>query len=533
MTMHRWELGALDLVNADGISDPYWFETIADGFDLGTPEAVRVVLSTLAADGDDERIQRHANRTVVFVVEVKAPDSEALAAGERALALEVGKINTLSWTPPDDFGKTSVFDVRTSVMKFEMRDLELLRSTQTATYTVTLTCAPFARPVDPTTISLTYSTVTSGTVMDSGASTTDWTLDPSYGAKTLSTTTYLAEAALKVTPTTPRVAGFADTDLYIRSSLALTAANPYLAVVVAADPGNYLIDSVALELNGQGYGPVAVEILASGAKRFFFAHSRAGTTVTARFAVRWQYAYAPTTQASYILGVEAWPSAPATGLNVFDVGGSQRAPFSLMVGRGDAGDLGRVGVFSDPEMLASGYNPSQSNTWATAPAGTYTVVMPAGGSGTNLYSLTINGQTDTTRSPASGVPLFFEFHLGARRDGTLGPLTITHTINGTPSATPTLWLFRKADDTSLTLLKSVAFRYLWVDSPTLDAPHVGLWAGTAADGSDAASVATEAYCADPMHLAPAVAALWISTAVTTTTVDSQITYYPRSHTFVA
>lgn len=539
MSQHRWDFGPLDLVGADGVGDGgFWFETLADGFDLGSPEAVRVVLATLAADGEDERIQRHNNRQVTFTVQVCAYDAEGLALGERALGLEVGGVNTLTWLPPDDFGDASVFDVRTSVMRFDMRDLDLLEKVQRAAYTVTLTCSPFARPELPTTVALSYGTATSGTVMDAGSSTTNWSVDPDVSGKTLSTITYLTEAALKCAPVTTRPfgSGTLDNDTFTRTSLALTSAHPYLAVVVAADTtgGTRNIRDVIVEIAGKGYNPVASEVLTNGSRRFFFSHNLAGTTVTAQIVVRWNLGHgAASTQASYVMGVESWPSAPATGLNVFEVGGSQRAPFSLMVSRPIGGNLGRVGVFSDPKMLTMGYNPSQPDTWANAPAGTYTMVMPLGSGTTTVVAVTVNGQTAYTRSPGTSTPLFFEFHLGAARNGRLGTLTVAVTVDGAPITTPTLWLFRKADDTALTLLNSVAYRRLWVDAPTLETPHVGLWGGTAADGSDAVSVATQAYCADPMHIAPDIAALWVNTAAGAVVVDSEVTYYPRSHTFVA
>ena len=526
----RWLIGALDLTE-------HPFASLFNGGDYGEPSNTAVVVASLLADGEVLSGFRSGNRTMTHTVYIESSDSLLLAEAERDLFLECEKTaNTFTVIPGDGFGESSVYEISRTSGSY-VRD-DAAEEQGYRRYDLTFSAQPFARPELPTTVALSYGTATSGTVIDDGSSTTNWSVDPDVSGKTLSTVTYLAEAALKCAPATTRPfgSGTLDNDTFTRTSLALTASHPYLAVVVAADAagGTRNIRDVIVEIGGKGYNPVASEVLANGSRRFFFSHNLAGTTVTAKIVVRWNLGHgAASTQSSYVMGVESWPSAPATGLNVFEVGGSQRAPFSLMVSRSIGGDLGRVGVFSDPKMLTMGYDPSQPATWANAPAGTYTMAMPDGSGTTTVVAITVNGQTAYTRSPSVTAPLFFEFHLGSARNGRLGPLTIAVTVDGAPITTPTLWLFRKADNTALTLLNSVAYRRLWIDAPTLEAPHVGLWGGTAADGSDAVSVATQAYCADPMHIAPDIAALWVSTAAGAAVVDSEVTYYPRSHTFVA
>lgn len=153
---HRLDWDDLDLVNADNGSGllPYWFETLAEGYSLGSPQARKIIVANLMRDGSDSRIDGHDNRTITFRVTVCGPDLAALAAGERALVLQSAALRSnLSWTPPDGFGATTVFTVLNTTLDPVADDLAEVRSgTKRRAYDITFECQPFGRSVDLTTV---------------------------------------------------------------------------------------------------------------------------------------------------------------------------------------------------------------------------------------------------------------------------------------------------------------------------------------------------------------------------------------------
>ena len=527
----RLVFGSLDLTDA-----PYM---LLPERDMGAPETIADVVDSLLADGEVLSFNRSGNRSIRVSVYIEEGDSVALADAEKALALEVARsTNTLTVEPGDGYGATSVFETFTGSMSHVVDDDAERAGLRR--YDLTLPALPFARPVDPTTVTLTYGTATSGTTLDDGSSTTGWTVSGNGGtARALSTVTYLGEAALRCL-TTNRTAGLSfNQDTFEKSGVALTSARPFLAVDVAEDNYPTGVQRVIVEMRPTGsgsftgYEAVSSEPQASGYRRYFFAHGLAGTTVDVRVTIELGYQATTTTDSTYVGGLYAYASAPATGLMIVDVEGSQRAPFSLRLSRA-TGTLGQVFVFADPAMLTYGYNPGVSATWQFAPAGTYTVAVPSTAIANHTYVLTINGQSSTTRAKTTGETLWFEFHLGATRTGRLGSLTTTLTDNGSTATVPSgTRLFRNSAETSLVALSNVGYQHLFIDSPTLESGFVGLWGGSSSDGSDAVSVASAAICADPLHLLPPVTPLYISQAGAATTIDSVVTYYSRHHTFVA
>src|SRR5690349_20716790 len=107
----RLDLGDLDLVNADGGFESFWFGVTGEDLDFGEPQPIDVTLSSLMVDGSRTVTTRHENRTIALRVQVHAPDGLGLADGEAALTALEGARTTLSWTPPDGYGPTSVFRV--------------------------------------------------------------------------------------------------------------------------------------------------------------------------------------------------------------------------------------------------------------------------------------------------------------------------------------------------------------------------------------------------------------------------------------
>lgn len=527
-----WTLDGVELAGSADDVQPggYWFKTLADGWDLGEPEAVKVVFESLAADGEDERLSRHGNRTVAFQVTICGSDTLATGAGERALRLAMNKRTTLVFRPPDGLGRPVVFDVLTATMKYDADDFALTRAEVQVTFAVTLTCKPFTRPLDPVTVSMTYGTDT-GSSLDSGGSTTGW----SSSDGTLSAVTVNGETAVKVTLPTPATG----TRLVraTRSGLALTAAKPYLAVTAAVAPNGGTAgqpSSVSVSLGGVSLGgAVAAVPLSSGFVRYFFAHTKAGTTQNVAVLVGGAY------QDGALIGeVAAYSNIPGTGLLVADVEGSERAPVSVRVSRISAGSVGATFLYSDPSMLEYGWNPGDPATWPNAPRGNYLVVIPSGGADTNYSTLTVNGQVSSTRGLGSlGTARVYNYALGARRDGRLGTITTAWAdqVNGAGSAETnptTKYLFRdEPGETSLLYVSAVGYRNLFVDSPTIENPAgVQVWGGANTDGSDAVSLVTAVEIPGELTIRPPRWSLWVKAAVSDLAVSA--TYYPASHTMV-
>jgi hypothetical protein len=150
---HRLDFGPLDMVSRDGPRGAYWFQVSSKGYDPGSPESVKEIVKSLLLDGDFNRRRRYSNRSVTFVVTIEADDGDALARGQYALEVEVGRhANTLIWTPPDGVGAPSVFEVVSGVIKPLFDDLDELRVRRK--FTVTLECKPGVRPTTPVSFTL-------------------------------------------------------------------------------------------------------------------------------------------------------------------------------------------------------------------------------------------------------------------------------------------------------------------------------------------------------------------------------------------
>src|SRR5690349_7353347 len=97
--------GSFDLV--DTYSSDYSVETLGEGTDWGSPEPIEQVIASLLQDGSIVVTQGYDNRTVTIRVIITASDSAALADAEAALFAEIGKANTLTYTPIDGFGEVT------------------------------------------------------------------------------------------------------------------------------------------------------------------------------------------------------------------------------------------------------------------------------------------------------------------------------------------------------------------------------------------------------------------------------------------
>lgn len=188
---HSLTLGSLLLTDSMPDADhDFVLNVLAEGVGFGVAKGVQQVVLSLLADGDLVRTTRYGNREVSFVVEITGPDLASLAHGEAALRREVGRGNTLTWQPPDEFAVPTVFEVLASDMTQTFDDLDELRRRRK--FQVNLTCAPFGRSVDPVAIEPLTAGSTTVTV-DSCDSATGWTATRN-GAPDVATTFWEAGA---------------------------------------------------------------------------------------------------------------------------------------------------------------------------------------------------------------------------------------------------------------------------------------------------------------------------------------------------
>jgi hypothetical protein len=142
--------GSLELADdLTGWHPDFEIHTLADDATWGNPQPIEVAVKSLLQDGSIVATTGHDNREAFIRLTLKASDGIGLALAEQAVNAEVGRLNTLTWTPPDSFGPPTVFEVVTSSLEHTFDDMDELRLQRT--YGLRLVCQPFARSVDETT----------------------------------------------------------------------------------------------------------------------------------------------------------------------------------------------------------------------------------------------------------------------------------------------------------------------------------------------------------------------------------------------
>lgn len=501
--------GSLDLVSADGFGD-FWFETLAAGLDLGSPQAVKVVRQSLMRDGSDSAISRYDNRTVQFQVAVNAPHSLGLQDAERTLALATAGRAQLSWTPPDGIGATTVFEVLNATIDPIVDDLSWVRpGKKQQVYLLTLECEPFGRSSAPVTVNFAPASPTF-TTLDDGSVAGNWSNVAGHVPVTLSAVTWLGEASIKAAqPYSPDGSGVS----YVRWS-GTVGATPFVAVDLVRNPA-YFPPSTSFA----GMTPVAIEARPGGYTRYYFPASTNAPDLRL-----WNTSAAATDW--YIGGVYTASTLPSTGVLAADIPGSVRTQGVVTISGATA--LGDTMVYCDPTMMSHGWQPDEDSTWPQAPEGSYMIyrkdALSANG---GTFTATAGGQTVTTYLKVGAVPNNSWFPvgrvaLGGLRSGRLGssysPLTETNTR-----------IFRIAPDTSLTFVRGLTQTRLLIDLPSLDYPRGGVWAGAA--GSETSVLdSTDAW--EFPTLTPPTTAFFIR-ADGAANASSTATFYPRAHTFNA
>lgn len=412
---YELQFGALDWSPAAQVDD---VQVRVFGLRRGKAVPVVQVVESLIQDGGLERVERFENRDQQVILAIDASDSRALAEYESTLFREVQKVrNELRYTPPDGFAPAGVFDVLWADLTFADNDTlwdldEVLRGRRN--YVLTLRCLPFARSVDPFTVTGVTSTGTTTTTVNDASSTTGWTALGGTLGSTGSEVTVPVDSLNQTIVDQP--------------SLVLTPASP---IDMAAFPFFVITWRVPSPLGPFDNGPYVYadgSPLSRVATRYDSTADRYVSTYSCPDAsvavLRIQsprvssYVGGTTTGTFRVDTVEKTDVAPMAStkrqkVTVCEVPGSARTPAALSVSHASSA-LGNVLVYTCPE-LASGYVPALS-TWATAAGST--------------VEGTISGQefsvssTDRFSVPARTLPSG-EFELLVRARRTSGSTTVT------------------------------------------------------------------------------------------------------------
>lgn len=230
-------LGDFDLIH---VGSAYETSVLAEGTSRGVPVPIEVAVKSWLQDGAIVVTQGYDNREVRVRVRFHGDDLQALAEAEAALFAELGKPNTLTWTPPDG-SPASVFVVVTSSLEAEDDDLGEIDSDPYRTYSVRLVCEAFVRSASETVAAALATSGTTTTLVDNGSATTNWT----GAVDSVSTAPSVVSGAVGIT--TSALLGSVTVTLTRTASIS-TSATPYLVVDWSATAGT----SAGLRAFGDG-----------------------------------------------------------------------------------------------------------------------------------------------------------------------------------------------------------------------------------------------------------------------------------------
>lgn len=580
---HSLTLGSLLLTDTMPDDDHgFVFNVLAEGVGFGVAAGVQEVVTSLMSDGDFVRTRRYGNREVTFAVEMSGPSLAALAHGEAALRREVGRPNTLTWQAPDIFSVPTVFEVVASEMSQTFDDLDELRNRRR--YTLTLTCLPFARSLEPVTVeAMVYGTANE--VVDTCDVATGWTARRNGAPATA--TTFWEAGSVSVAELDNATGNPPETWTLIRTGPVDFSATPYLVAelrVVGSD--NTRVSCVVDRgLSTERTLPLMeLRKMATGAhSKLIWDATGAGTVSTLTFSHTTnlpKHAW----QGLFIRLLSRTDVSPGVTVRqpsrIIEVGGTERTPASIHVSSANGTDsLETVIVHTYPED-GSGYAPPLRR-WRVggnsvtptfdAMSGAYEPIhpnavraevpnsaLPSGG-----YILAARMATDTagthriawstsTVAPFGGANL-----VGGIEDVTffnanqwiIAPLAFVTlpTIDTTGSAIVTridiqryagtalinmdeAWLFRAEDDCALTVVGGVP-AHLWLDSPSPGSLVPKVWLSGTAERDNMRHPAESLLSGDSHILHPDGTTVF--TAAVSNNPQVSATAYPRYHSNAA
>jgi hypothetical protein len=533
------------LLSGDWSPANYTISALADDATWGNPQPVEVAVQTLLQNSSAVVTERYDNREVSIRVQVEAEDSQTLAAGEAALFAELGKRNTLTWTPPDGYGPPTVFRVVTSSMDHEFDDLGELYTKRV--YGLRLVCEAFGRSVDETVVEALSST-SGGTpldiLIDDGTSLTGWS------ATSAGTSVIVESGAVHTTP-------WVDYPAMKRTGAIDMTDTPLLVADIKTN-GEYVPLAV---FNGSiNATPVAdTGSQFSGYKRYFyespvtsitsveFKRPKSGSTGGRPVIV--------TSSRIFVTELRRQNTPPASGTlhqKAFtaDVSGSAPNDGAIEVYATDGLALGLTIAYTYPSdgqgfspalrpSLDSATNLAQSSTSAVSGArnditgtatvryalpadqvasGTYEVGAFLRSSVTGAKTLTVTAETYSGGDSQTFTPSVTFATANAWQYAVLGrvrlplnrvnpgtPLTVRLTIGqATGSGTVDIdeaYLFN-LEAGALTVADCGTFTHLWLTPATMDYPSPSVMFGTADDGSDALAAGSRVKAAGVHKVSP-------------------------------
>ena len=560
---HSLTLGSLLLTDSlPDTTHDFKFDVLADGVGFGVAAGVKEVVTSLLSDGDLIRTTRYGNREVSFVVEITGPDLGSLAHGEAALRREIGRGNTLTWQPPDDFALPTVFEVVASEMAQKFDDLDELNKRRK--YTLTLTCSPFARSLNPVDVPALVSGAATLFTIDDASSASAWSAaDDGYGPPSVSA----SGGAVAVVGTAMTLL----VGLNVPTSFASTR---YLLVEVAT---NGLPMSLRVGLTE--IAPSIVRTLSSGHSLYVYDMVDHPSVTAFSFSV-----YSPTANTKSLTFFDVSRSAampqvtPRQITRVIAGRGTERTPGSIKVSSPTSAALGHTIVHTCPET-GTGYSPPlrrwrfDGNSPVTTeaarfsgayeatepdafvaqvpnsalPAGDYLLVARLYSTAAGTFTVSWAASTivnsvpqdqqigdESVTFPAAGWHTFPLAVLSLPTVRSLGPVTQISIQTPTGDAVTTqldeAWLFLMGEDCGLTIVQNPT-ENLWLDSPDITSGVPRVWIGDIDDRSDARHPAAGLQAFGSHIISPGGTALFTAAEVDNPAASAQ--FYPRWHSNAA
>lgn len=536
---HELTLGDIVLTGDEAFADPvhgYWFQVCAEGTNFGDPEAVTRIVQSLLADGDSIQYVRDGNRSVPIRVQVNGPSLNAIAHGEAALRRATKVRNELVWQPPDNMAAASMYDTLPSSMSRE-KDWDLDELRRVRTFSLNLTCSPFAASTTLTTVAtLPEPPDTPTTITVSNADTvTGFSASATYQTSS-------GQVSTPIAPTDQgafvRATVFGGKPIlilaYTPASPVATSATPYFIVEMSGDvPSFFRINNAAVSpvLSRATTAGTTLYVLPTDGVAVTYIETGKAVTSTIR----------ETTVTLNIHDISRTNMIPrVTGrqlTRVVEVGGTERTPASIHVFSGyDMADMQSVILHTSPED-SSGYSPplrrwrTAGNAQTDAPGDTFSGKSEALKPNAPTFevpnpALPMGGYVLAARlqaSVATVVGINYAFHTffpasGGYEEGIVTgtkawtakapsqyeivPLAVVTlpTIRGVGGKTRVAfacnavdsdvffdeaWLFRLDDDCALTIVENHPPDHIWIDSADTTSPVPVVTQGFAADRSDA------------------------------------------------
>lgn len=400
-------VGALDLTGKTApAGELFRLRAMVRDATFGDPEAVSRSLASQLLDGVVVKDGAFGNRTAVLRVRVEGPNSAVRQRGAKALALWAQSPTTLTWTPPDGIGATTVFRVVRASLLWEF-DLPLEVNEGAQVYVLTMECTPFGFSAAAVRDAAPVYGAGSDQSVNTCDSLTGWTGEAGTSVATDAVVKFEGSASIKMTPyssTFEAVDGGARARIVQvgrakLSGLALStpATRPYFTFKTYTRDSYSVTPS--LYVNGVPAARLAPIVANDSWTTWVFRTEVTATVTELRFEIE---------QVGVFPGPPESPAIPATwfprvdeirrtgtppttiarqSLREVAVRGSARTQGSLAVEHETLG-LGDVLVYAHP-ALGSGYSPSLM-PWVTPTA--YVVNDSTSMSGKKLSSFIVAGE---------------------------------------------------------------------------------------------------------------------------------------------